>query len=93
MEHIVADEELECRLRGFLEPIEIRDSRGKVLGHYTPFVTPEELAAHAKASELFDLEEAERTLAEAMASKRPVRSLKEILEELRSSEKQGCATP
>jgi len=83
MNYIVADEELESHLRGFLEPIEIRDSKGNVLGHYAPQVTPEELARYEKLSELFDLEEAER----ALASGGNGRSLTEIKQYLHSLEK------
>jgi hypothetical protein len=62
--HIVADEEMEWRLRGIIEPIEIRDSSGKLLGHYIPFVSLEERARYEKARELFDPVEIERRLRE-----------------------------
>ncbi len=44
MGHIIADKEMELSLRGILEPIEIRDALGQLLGHYVPYVSPERKA-------------------------------------------------
>jgi len=82
--YLTADECLCDRLFGILEPIEIRDGNGKVLGHYTPVVTAEELAAYKKAQGLFDLaaikqrKEAERGQGKTTA---------EVLESLHALEK------
>jgi hypothetical protein len=86
MNILTADEVLLNRLCGIVEPVEIRDATGKVLGHYTPVVSPEEAAAYARAKELFDLEEAERILAAERNTGRP---LKDILAELQSLEAKG----
>ncbi len=83
---LTADDVLLSRLRSVCEPVEIRDKSGKVLGHYTPLLTAEEAAEYAKLRSLFDLEEAERTLATQRDQGRP---LAEILQSLRSAENQG----
>ena len=90
MNFLVADHELLYRLRGIVEPVEIRDASGKVLGQFIPAVSPEELAAYERAKEGWDLEAAERELATNRDKGRP---LKEIMEELQSPKKKGCATP
>jgi hypothetical protein len=86
MNHLTADELMLARLGGIVEPIEIRDPDGKLMGHYTPFVPPELAALYDKARKLFDPVEIERRLAE---SNGPGRTTAEVLERLRSSEKQG----
>ena len=83
---LTADEVLLSRLRGVFEPVEIRDPEGKLLGHYTPALTPEEAARYAKIKDLFDLEEAERTLATQRDQGRP---LADILRDLRARESPG----
>jgi hypothetical protein len=83
---LIADEVFLARLRGVVEPVEIRDPSGKLLGHYTPALTPEEAARYAQIKGLFDLEEAERILAGERDQGRP---LAEIWEEIRSPEKRG----
>jgi hypothetical protein len=60
MEHIVADEALLSRFHGFMEPVEIRDPEGNLIGVYTPNVTPEMKAMYERAVELFDWEEIDR---------------------------------
>ena len=59
---LTADGPLQNLLQGVKEPAEVRDKTGKVLGHFTPVLTPEEAAWYEKAKKLFDLEEAERVL-------------------------------
>ncbi len=61
-------------------------SSGKVLGHYTPALTPEEAAAYARLKALFDLEAAERTLTTQRDQGQP---LADILERLRAVGSQG----
>ncbi|MCI0463390.1 MAG: hypothetical protein L0Z62_41160 [Gemmataceae bacterium] len=82
---LTADEVLMARLRGVVEPVEIRDPAGKVLGHYTPARTPEEAAFYSWAKQTFDLEAAER----AAADPRPGYTLEEVKERLRSLETKG----
>jgi len=60
MHYVTADDALVDRLCGIVEPVEIRDASGKVLGKYTPVLSPEEAALYARAEELFDWEEVER---------------------------------
>ena len=80
---LTADELWLSRLRGVREPIEIRDPSGKLLGHYTPALTPEEVARYEKIKGLFDLEEAER----ALADPHPGYTYAEVMERIRSLEK------
>ena len=63
MNHLTADQELLERLAGLMEPVEIRDPSGKVLGRYTP-VFADEKDAEERAAKYFDLAAAERALAE-----------------------------
>ena len=81
MNHLTADQALVERLAGVMEPVEIRDSSGKVLGRYTP-VFSDEQDAHERAARYFDLAEAERALAE----KGQGSTLAEIWERLRAAE-------
>jgi hypothetical protein len=63
MNYVTVDEILVERLRGLVEPVEIRDAGGKTLGQYVPAVSPELSAQYQKARALFDLEEAQRLVA------------------------------
>ena len=83
MGFIVADDALLARLYGIVEPVEIRGPDGKVLGHYTPVLSPEQEAFYARAAELFNVEEAERIAAAEHGQGRP---LKEILRRLEAGE-------
>ena len=83
---LTADGPLQNLLQGVKEPAEVRDKSGKVLGHYTPVLTPEEAAWHEKAKKLFDLEEAERILA---AERDAGRSLQEFWQELKGQKDAG----
>ncbi len=76
---LTADGPLQNLLQGVKEPAEVRDKSGKVLGHYTPVLTPEEAMWYEKAKKLFDLEEAERVLASERDAGRP---LQEFWQEL-----------
>lgn len=62
MGHIVADSVLLERLTGFVEPVEIRDAEGKVVGHFAPTLSAEMVERYAAAAKLFDLKEAEYRL-------------------------------
>ncbi|HJT77069.1 MAG TPA: hypothetical protein VJ739_07675 [Gemmataceae bacterium] len=83
MNFITADDELRNRLGGIVEPIEIRDTDGRVLGVYTPVLTPEEQAFYARVHELFDMDEIDRIEREERGQGRP---LAELWERLRESE-------
>jgi hypothetical protein len=83
MNYLTADQPLLERLAGVMEPVEIRDPSGKVLGRFTP-VFADEQDAHERAAKYFDLAEAERALAE----KGQGSSLAEIWERLRAAENQ-----
>ena len=86
MNYLTADEELLDRLRGIVEPVEIRDPDGKVLGHYTPVVSPEQRERYEKARQLFDPEEIKRRKA---AEHGQGKTTAEVLEYLKSLETQG----
>jgi len=81
--YLVADNGMLTRLRGIMEPVEIRDATGKVLGHYTPLVSPETLELCEKAKALFDWEEAERVA----RTEHDGYTIEEVLQHLRSLEK------
>jgi hypothetical protein len=84
MNHLTADQALLERLAGVMEPVEIRDPSGKVLGHYTP-VFSNESEARERAAKYFDLAAAERTLTEPNQGS----SLAEVWERIRAGEIQG----
>jgi hypothetical protein len=63
VKHLTADQALMERLAGVMEPIEIRDSSGRVLGQFVP-VFADENEKSERAAKYFDLAEAERILAE-----------------------------
>jgi len=86
MRHIVVDDSMQVRLRGILEPVELRDREGRVVGHYTPVVTPEVRATYDKAKEMMDPAEFDRLLAEQGDKATPIGPL---LERLRAAEKRG----
>lgn len=79
----IADEELKQRLRGVVEPLEIRDASGQVLGHYTPTVSPEVAAAYEKAKSLFDPARTKRLLEEQQGQGR---SLEEVWRRIKAAE-------
>ena len=83
MSHLTATESMLEQLRGIVEPVEIRDARGKVLGLYTPVLSPEEEELYRKAATLFDPEELDRI----EASEHEGRPLAEVWERIRASEK------
>jgi hypothetical protein len=84
MNHLTADEGLLQWLAGLMEPVEIRDPSGKVLGRYTP-VFVDEKDRQVRAEKYFDLAEAERVLAE----KPQGFTLAEVWEQIRAQQNQG----
>ncbi len=84
MNYLTADQALLERLAGVMEPVEIRDTDGKVLGRYTP-VFSDEKDASERAAKYFDLAEAERTLAENSHGS----SLAEVWKRIHAGEIQG----
>ncbi|HEY7329023.1 MAG TPA: hypothetical protein VH592_15375 [Gemmataceae bacterium] len=63
MNQLTADQALLERLAGVMEPAEIRDPDGKVIGRFTP-VFADEKEKDERAAKYFDLAAAERDLAE-----------------------------
>jgi hypothetical protein len=61
--HVVADAGFIEALAGALEPVEVRNSHGMVIGHYTPVVDARQAELHARHSHIWDLEEADRIAA------------------------------
>ncbi len=85
MSYLTADDAIQDFFRGVVEPVEVRDSEGKVLGHYTPVVSPEEAARYEKIKGLFDPEELKRR----KASKHPGYTFEQVMEHIHSLEKQS----
>jgi len=83
---LTADGPLQNLLQGVKEPAEVRDKTGKVLGHFTPVLTPEEAAWYEKAKKLFDLEEAERVLE---TEKDDGFTFEQVMQHLKSLENKG----
>lgn len=85
MYHLTADQELLERLAGIMEPAEIRDANGKVIGRFTP-VFADEKEKNDRAAKYFDLAEAERILAE---DRGPGLPLAEVWKRIHAGEIQG----
>ncbi len=86
MEHITADEAMASHLGGLLEPVEVRDQHGKLLGVYTPHVTPELLAQYKKVIQSLDLDEIMRVAEEQKGQGGP---LSEVWKRIHALEKQA----
>lgn len=84
MGHIIADDDLESRLRGFVEPVEIRDAQGRILGTFSPHVPPELRKVYEDAVASFDLAEADRRLAACKAGQS--RTTEQVLARLKALE-------
>ena len=80
---VTADQALLQRLTGIVEPVEIRDADGNVMGTYTPALSPEEQEAYRQAAELFDHDEIDRIENEPG----PVFTIEQVMEHLDSLEK------
>lgn len=85
MYHLTADQELLERLAGIMEPAEVRDASGKVIGRFTP-VFADENDKNERAARYFDLADAERSLAE---ENEPGSPLAEVWERIQTGEIQG----
>ena len=81
---VTADQLLLERLAGIMEPVEIRDADGKLMGTYRPVVSDEN-EVHERAARYFDLAEAERTLAEKSQGS----SHEEVWKRIRARESRG----
>lgn len=60
MNVLKADEALAARFRGVVEPLEVRDVDGAILGQYIPHVPAEIAAIYERADEIFDSRELDR---------------------------------
>jgi hypothetical protein len=86
MKHLTIDAEFCDHLRGILETVELRDASGKLLGHFTPSVSAEELARYEKARTLFDPAEIKRRKESEHGCGR---THAQVMEHLRSLEASG----
>jgi hypothetical protein len=71
MNYLTADQALLERLAGVMEPAEIRDPDGKVIGRFTP-VFADEKEKEERAGRFFDLAEAERISVEERGQELPL---------------------
>jgi len=85
MSYLTADQALLERLAGVMEPVEIRDPSGKVLGQYVP-VFADESERSERAAKYFDLAEAERVLTD---QRDQGSSLAEVWKRIHAGETQG----
>jgi hypothetical protein len=76
MGHITADAAMADHLGGLLEPVEVRDEQGQLLGVYTPHVAPEVLAKYEKVIQSLDLDKIRRIAEEQKGQGAP---LEEVL--------------
>jgi hypothetical protein len=85
MNFLTADKELLERLAGVMEPAEIRDASGKVLGRFTPEFADEN-DRRQRAAKYFDLAEAEGI---AATDDGKGSALVEVWERIRAGETHG----
>ena len=83
LSYLTADENVCDFLRGVMEPVEIRDGEGKLLGLFNPHIPPEVQAQYDKAKKLFDATEIKRRKAEEQGKGS---SLAEVLQRIQSRE-------
>jgi hypothetical protein len=86
MNHLTADESMCDHLRGILEPVEIRDANGKLLGTFAPNVTAEERAAYEKVRARIDLTEMRRRMETERGEAKP---FADMIRRLEAGEFQG----
>ena len=72
--------------RAVLEPVEVRDEEGRLLGHFTPHVPAELQAKYDKFLASIDLEEIERIAKEEKGKGIP---LADVWERIHAMEKQA----
>ena len=78
MAFLTVDESLQDMLQGVVEPVEFRDARGNVLGHYTPVVSPDLAEMYEKAKRLFDAKELDRIEREERGQGRPLAEIRPL---------------
>lgn len=86
MNYLTADGAILERLEGIMESVEVRDPSGKVLGHFTPSVSIEELARYEEAKKLFDPTEVKRR---KEAERGCGYTIEQVVEHLKSLETSG----
>jgi hypothetical protein len=86
MNYLTADGAILERLESIMESVEVRDPSGKVLGHFTPAVSIEELARYEEAKKLFDPTEVKRR---KEAEHGCGYTIEQVLEHLKSLETSG----
>lgn len=85
MNQITADNSLLARLREIVEPVDIVDQAGNLMGHYAPVLPPDLARAYEKAKRSFNPEEMEKRLKDHRDQGIP---LEQIWKELAAREKQ-----
>jgi hypothetical protein len=83
MNYLTADASMCDHLRGIVEPVEVRDRSGRLLGVFTPHVPPDVLAKYEKVKQLFDLDEINRIA----ATEREGLPLAEVWKQIRAGER------
>jgi hypothetical protein len=81
---LTVNEEVAAVLGGYVDAVEVRDERGRVLGHFVPYLAPQARDVYEHPEQHFDLAECERLAATGRVEGRP---LAEILRDLESSER------
>ena len=85
MTTLTADQVWLDRLNGIAEPVEILSPDGRVMGTYTPALSPEEEEAYRQAAALFDPVELDRIEKEGG----PFYSIEQVWEHIHAMEKPG----
>ncbi len=83
MEKVTLQDDVATIFRGCVETFEVRDTTGRLLGYFQPYLSPEERAAYEEAEKLIDWQEIRRIA----ATEKTGRTIEEVMEYLRSLEK------
>ncbi len=84
--HLTANESVCAFFRAILEPVDVRDESGRLLGRFIPHVPPEVTAKYEKFLQSIDLEEIERLAKEEKGLGIP---LSEVWKRIHAMEKQA----
>jgi len=84
---LTADQTVCAFFEGVMEPVDIRDEKGQLVGRFIPRVSAEDEAVYEMARKKYDKEEIDRRKREESAS---ARTTAEVLHRLQQLERQAC---
>jgi hypothetical protein len=83
---LTVNDEVAGVLGGYVDAVEVRDEHGRILGHFLPYLMPQERDVYEHPEKYFDLEKL-RNLPPVDPSK--CRTLSEVIRDLEAKGRQG----